>query len=351
MDTRKHLLGWTKLVFEAETEAHDPGIVSRDSCKGEADCSELTLGMELSSVIKEEGWKYMSGYFPGVYLEEVRPDGITVRIKDHHIKIVPDKWEKVHEVGLSYAVGNIYIRLKTELYAGKMDSRWDVFTREEYDQIVAAAEKNDAAALNRLANIRYYGVPRLQLEPDNAEATRLWREAALQQNADALEALGEMSVWDEDLPRDEREAGISLLEHADQEGNIEATYLLGYLYQFGAEGLLEPDMSKAVTYLERAAEAGHPRAKSAMGILYFDGEYVPEDLEKAAEIFKELWNSSDTDTATWACYALAQMYHNGWGIDEDQQWAKILLSHASELGMEQARDLFYDYFPNDSIYR
>ncbi|MBQ7632097.1 MAG: sel1 repeat family protein [Paludibacteraceae bacterium] len=347
----KRVACWTRLCFEAETEAHDPGIVSRDACSGEADISELSLGMELSSIIQQEGWKYMRSYFPCVYLEEVRPDGITIRIKDNLIKVVPDQSKKVHEVGLSYAVGNIYIRLKDELFSGKMDSRWDVFTREEYDSISAAAEQGDAAAMNRLANIRYYGVPRLQIEADKAEANRLWKEAAVQGEPYALQSMAEMAIWDEDLPRDEREAGVRLLALANEGGNWDAAYLMGYLYQFGVEGLLEADMSKAIPFFARAAEAGHPRARCVMGMCYFDGEYVPEDKEKAAKIFKDVWNSSDTDTSMWASYALAQMYHHGCGIDESDSWAKILLRHAYEMGMEAARELFEDYFPNDSIYR
>ena len=342
---------WTRLCFEAETEAHDPGIVSRDSCSDEADISELTLGMRLSSIIKGGKWDGMRGYFPSVILEEVRPDGVTVRIGERLIKVVPDKWTKVHEEGLSYAVGNLYVRLKDELFSGKMDSRWDVFTREEYDQIVAAAERGEAAAQNRLANLYYHGVPRLQIEQDLKEAYRLWKEAATQGEPYALQSLGEIAVWDEDLPKDERLAGLNLLEHADEGGNPDATYLLGYLYQNGLEGLIEEDVPKSITYMERAAAAGHPRARCMMAIHYFDGEFVTEDLEKAAAVFQELWNSSDKDTGNWACYALAQMYHNGWGIDERDDWAKILLQHAYKQGMEAAEELFEDYFPNDSIYR
>lgn len=349
--TKKRTAYWTRLCFEAETEAHDPGIVSRDSCSGEADISELSLGMRLGSIIKEGGWEYMRGYFPSVILEEVRPDGVTVRIGEHLIKVMPDKWEKVHEEGLSYAVGNLYIRLKEELYSGKMDSRWDVFTREEYDQIVAATEGGDAAAMNRLANIRYHGVPRLQIEADNAEAYRLWKEAALQGEPYALQSMGEIAIWDDELPKDERLAGLNLLEHADEGGNIDATYLLGYIYQNGLEGLVEEDMTKAIPYMERAAEAGHPRARCMMAVHYFDGEFVAQDREKAAKIFKELWNSSDKDTGNWSSYVLAQMYYNGWGIDENDDWAKILLRHAYKQGLKAAEELFDEYFPNDSIYR
>ena len=106
---------WTSLYFECETESHDPGIIHRDCCGDVAAREDITVGMNLKEIIHKPHWEGMRGYFPPVWVDEIREDGITVHVGQAGATQTIPEGKMVHliEFGLSYAVGNIYVKLLT----------------------------------------------------------------------------------------------------------------------------------------------------------------------------------------------------------------------------------------------
>lgn len=64
----------------------------------------------------------------------------------------------------------------------------------------------------------------------------------------------------------------------------EAAFVLSVITKDGY-GVVPPDPERALTLLRQAADGGEPRAIGALGIVYFAGEGVPQNVEEA----KRLW--------------------------------------------------------------
>ena len=95
-------------------EAHDPGCVSRDSYSGAVNKADMQVEQEIGSYITEAGWKASTCYFPCFYVEQIRPDGVTLRRGENRFEIKPGEWVRIAEEGLSYAVAYMSVRLTEE---------------------------------------------------------------------------------------------------------------------------------------------------------------------------------------------------------------------------------------------
>lgn len=73
------------------------------------------------------------------------------------------------------------------------------------------------------------------------------------------------------------------LMNAAEAGYTEAQYAVGLMYAEG-DGVPEDDQ-KAVRWLGSAAEAGHPEAQFILGAMYILGEGVPQDYVQAHRWF------------------------------------------------------------------
>lgn len=77
------------------------------------------------------------------------------------------------------------------------------------------------------------------------------------------------------------EGAVEKCTNAAEQGNIEAQYQMGTLYQYGGLDDKPPrDMEKAVKWLRLAAEQGHIDAQSALGRMYFLGVDVTKDTQE-----------------------------------------------------------------------
>ena len=77
-------------------------------------------------------------------------------------------------------------------------------------------------------------------------------------------------------------------EYYEQEvaqGNVEALYNLGLLYQNGLDG--DTDYAKAREYYEQAVEKGNAAALYNLGVLYYYGLGVDIDYEKALNYYRQ----------------------------------------------------------------
>lgn len=109
---------------------------------------------------------------------------------------------------------------------------------------------------------------------------------------------------------------------------------LGYAYANGDfhGWTLTRDDDKAATWLRRAADAGHARARYMLGLNYSRGWGVRRDDAEA-----ERWFNLAADQGyAQACYHLAWMYHKGEGVAYDEDRAQRLMARAADLGRADA---------------
>lgn len=180
-----------------------------------------------------------------------------------------------------------------------------------------AAQAGDAAAQFHLSAIYTFG---WGVAKNPTEALKWLRASAGQRYPPAEYALASRYAAGSGVPKNGREA-VRLLHAAGEQGFLLAQMLLGRAYESGSEWLgIKPDVStaiewytraamqcdacqyelwriyyfgrgvvkdyeKAARYLEKAANAGLPKAQMQLGFRYLDGEGVPKDNVRAYEWF------------------------------------------------------------------
>lgn len=134
--------------------------------------------------------------------------------------------------------------------------------------------------------------------------------------------------------------GITAWQHADyasavavwtplaEKGDADAAFNLGQAYRLGRG--VPVDLSKAQTWLERAAKAGHLDAQTTLGLLLFDSgsrQAAMGWLEKAAE---------RGEPRAMLVYGTALF--NGDGVARDPLMAYVYVSRAAAQGLQPAKE-------------
>jgi len=94
---------------------------------------------------------------------------------------------------------------------------------------------------------------------------------------------------------------ITDLTQEAEQGDIEAQYVLGFLYQYALG--VPTDHEKGIHWIRQSAEQGHPEAQSDLGYAYAHGIGVPRDLTQAyawyilAQTTEELSESDEEQMA------------------------------------------------------
>ena len=117
---------------------------------------------------------------------------------------------------------------------------------------------------------------------------------------------------------------------AAEAGSADAMWRLGLLYEEG-EGVPQ-DYAKAIEWYTKAAKAGHAKAMWDLGFLYYSGEGVPQDSAKAAEWYTNAAKAGDTD----AMISLGELYQDGEGVPQDNAKAIEWYTKAAEAGNADA---------------
>ena len=81
------------------------------------------------------------------------------------------------------------------------------------------------------------------------------------------------------------------------------------------------------------ADQGDADALFTLGTLYFDGDIVEEDDERAVELFRLAAEQDDEN----AMEMLGYCYENGYGVAEDLEQAIHWYQQAAERGDEEAK--------------
>ncbi|UJP05643.1 MAG: sel1 repeat family protein [Nitrosomonas sp.] len=131
----------------------------------------------------------------------------------------------------------------------------------------------------------------------------------------------------------------SFLEKA-KAGDPVAQTGLGVMYYTGeavsknlAGQILENDPEMAAGWFFRAAEQGYADAQFNLGLLYANGEGVPQDMRQAVELFRKAADQGHVDAQN----NLGAMYFTGEGVDRNEKKAIEWFEKAAAQGNEEAR--------------
>ncbi|SEA56768.1 hypothetical protein SAMN02910384_01786 [Pseudobutyrivibrio sp. ACV-2] len=164
----------------------------------------------------------------------------------------------------------------------------------------------------------------------------------------------DQTVSDSDEELTELDQIVNLLTVAQQAGDLDGGYYLGYIYENGI-GVIA-DYKKAFDYYNRVAKSSSTALNDrdainlsniALGLMYVKGEGVEENSETALEYFTA---ASDNNSAK-ASYYIGQMYENGIGVDKDYEKAMEFYLKASDLdyapALNQVGYLYYNGYGVD----
>ena len=118
---------------------------------------------------------------------------------------------------------------------------------------------------------------------------------------------------------------------AAEAGDPVACYELGEMYLNGTGGVTA-DVTRAVTLLERSADAGHVRAAFRLGKLKSDGELVPKDLPGAYIRYLAAAKGGSAEGQ----YNLGAMLSSGRGVKRDFAEGLAWLTIASKNGADSS---------------
>ena len=116
-----------------------------------------------------------------------------------------------------------------------------------------------------------------------------------------------------------------------EEGDARAQYYLGVMYANG-EGVPENDR-QAAYWFRKSARQGNSQSQYHLGILYANGEGVPEDDPQAVYWFRKSAKQGDAR----AQFNLGVIYEFGEGVPEDDRQAVNWYRQAAEQGHARAQ--------------
>jgi len=135
-------------------------------------------------------------------------------------------------------------------------------------------------------------------------------------------ALEEMNSSSPDASR-----AMSLLQEAEEQGDLRATYALATWYLHGTN--VEKNLARAVDMLEECAAGALPTAMYDLAVCYEEGEGVNKDTDRAFELYLAAAIRGDDD----AVGEVARCYLYGIGIAKDKRLAIVWYKRAEELDL------------------
>lgn len=125
-----------------------------------------------------------------------------------------------------------------------------------------------------------------------------------------------------------------------QKEDADAQFKLALMYYKG-EGVSE-NKEKAVEWLKKSAEQGHGRAQNKLAYMYYNGEVVPENKEKAVEWYTKSAEQGNSNSQ----YNLSIMYNSGEGVAKDKEKAVEWLKKSAAQGYAIAQNYLARIYDN-----
>lgn len=177
------------------------------------------------------------------------------------------------------------------------------------------------------------------IEKDEAKALYWLSKSAEQDNADAQFALGRLYYGRKESEQDKYIAVSWLLRAAAHSGKAarQATFLLAEIYD--KDPVLR-NGSQAMYWYEKAAEGGNIYAQYWMGLAYYEGTCVNQDMECAAKWFHEA--ASDHWVHPLAAVYVGFFYEKGTVFEKSTAKATSWYGKAYENAEEEEIDALID---------
>ena len=105
---------------------------------------------------------------------------------------------------------------------------------------------------------------------------------------------------------------------------------------------VQKNIQKAIEFYEKAAKAGDTFGYECIGEIYYKGEDVPADYEKAHDYFSKAETpSSNTLFYLGEMFRLGQYYEKS--IERANKCYQRLVDDADALNIEEAKDMYYEF--------
>jgi TPR repeat protein len=207
------------------------------------------------------------------------------------------------------------------------------------------AKNTEYPQVNAFADMNLGLLARRRREPGVAENrarfARLRREAA-EGNPEAMRQFAQMMKGGFAGIDSRPDAGLHWLKRAAEAGDPEAQRVLGLTFIHGVDlenFKVQPDTEEGVRLLRAAAEAGDAEARFRLGALYFEGVHVPENPERAREIYREMAEEGHP----LAMLYLGMRHLEGRGFPKDVEKGLKWLERSAEKGSFDALKLYTSY--------
>ena len=123
--------------------------------------------------------------------------------------------------------------------------------------------------------------------------------------------------------------GIEKQLQAAEAGDVNAQVAVAQIYWKRAD----KDITKAMYWLQKAAEQNYAPAQESLAARYYEGDIVPQDLNKAFEWYSKSANQGESGSQ----YFLAFMLQNGEGVAQNTELAMEWVKKAAEQGHAAAQ--------------
>ena len=206
-------------------------------------------------------------------------------------------------------------------YNGKLLKQYKELAYEWY---MKASIKKEKKAQYCLAKMYENGDV---IAKDEKKIISLYRESA-----DSGYDKAQYEVGNDYYSRGNYKAALRFYKEAAKQGNIDAKYALGIMYNNGDAG--ETDSETAFRYFKEAADGGNEDAIYMLGEMYYKGLGRSKDDKKAFEYYKKYADlTKDLD----AQFMVGYMYSKGEGVKQNNGEAKKWLVLATKQGHEGAK--------------
>ena len=169
--------------------------------------------------------------------------------------------------------------------------------------------------------------------------TRTWLALLIGMSCCGASVAGLNEGLDALRKRDYAAAAKELRPLADQ-GNAEAQYRIGLMYEFGAG--FPTDKAQGIAWFRRAAAQNHTAAQQELGVIYTNGDGVAKDDAQAVGWFEKAANLGNPT----AQYNLGLMIAKGAGVHRDDALAIAWFRKSAAQGLAVAQyklGLAYEY--------
>ena len=108
----KHNINMAIIKVYGNEVSSDPGIRNFTTYEGQIDVKDVTPDMDIERVITNPWWRSEIGpKFGKLTFIELRPEGALFKYGEREILAEYGKAKQIDEVGLSYAYGELYVKV------------------------------------------------------------------------------------------------------------------------------------------------------------------------------------------------------------------------------------------------